>query len=65
VAGYETMFAHNIFPPPTSRRENRVRTFLHAGRVMGAAPNCLVIEDSVAGVAAARAARMTVFGLSA
>ena len=37
--------------------------FLHAARQMGVAPaNCLVIEDSPAGIAAARNAGMAVFG---
>ncbi|HVO02134.1 MAG TPA: HAD family hydrolase [Candidatus Cybelea sp.] len=37
--------------------------FLHAAMVMGVAPeHCLVIEDSVSGVAAAHAAGMTVWG---
>ncbi|GHG93693.1 HAD-IA family hydrolase [Streptomyces lanatus] len=40
--------------------------FLHAARHFGVAPEaCLVIEDSARGVAAARAAGMTVFGLAA
>ncbi len=39
--------------------------FLHAAAEMGVAPaDCLVIEDSVAGVTAARAAAMRVFGFA-
>jgi beta-phosphoglucomutase-like phosphatase (HAD superfamily) len=39
--------------------------FLHAAREMGVAPrDCIVIEDSVAGVTAARAAGMAVFGFA-
>ncbi|MBL8700252.1 MAG: HAD family hydrolase [Alphaproteobacteria bacterium] len=37
--------------------------FLHAARTMGVEPDgCVVIEDSIPGVTAARAAGMTVFG---
>ena len=53
-----------FFPPPTSRRENQVRIFSSTPRAQWAsAPkDCLVIEDSVAGVAAEGAAGMAVFG---
>ncbi len=40
--------------------------FLHAARVLGAAPaRCLVVEDAVAGVQAGRAAGMDVLGYAA
>ena len=64
VADYETLFAPNIFSAAeVSRGKPHPDLFLFAASAMGAAPrDCLVIEDSVAGVAAARAAGMTVFG---
>ena len=64
VAGYETMFAPNIFSAAdVAEGKPSPDLFLHVARVMGAAAkDCLVIEDSVAGVAAARAAGMIVFG---
>ncbi|HEY3623065.1 MAG TPA: FGGY family pentulose kinase [Roseiarcus sp.] len=64
VTGYETLFAPNIFSAvEVAEGKPSPDLFLYAARSMGAAPkDCLVIEDSVAGVAAARAAGMTVFG---
>ena len=64
VADYEALFAPNIFSAAeVSRGKPHPDLFLFAARAMGAAPrDCLVIEDSVAGVAAARAAGMAVFG---
>jgi HAD superfamily hydrolase (TIGR01509 family) len=64
VAGYETMFGPNIFSAvEVAEGKPSPDLFLYAARAMGAAPkDCLVVEDSVAGVAAARAAGMTVFG---
>jgi D-ribulokinase len=64
VVGYEGMFAPNIFSAAeVAEGKPSPDLFLHAARSMGVAPkDCLVIEDSVAGVAAARAAGMTVFG---
>ena len=64
LAGYEALFAPNIFSAAeVAEGKPSPDLFLHAARVMGSAPkDCLVIEDSVAGVAAARAAGMTVFG---
>ena len=64
VTGYEALFAPNIFSAAdVAHGKPSPDLFLFAARAMGAAPrDCLVIEDSVAGVAAARAADMTVFG---
>src|SRR5271166_2762008 len=64
VTGYETLFAPNIFSAAeVSRGKPHPDLFLFAARAMGVAPSdCLVIEDSVAGVKAARAAGMTAFG---
>ena len=51
VAGYETLFAPNIFSAAeVAQGKPSPDLFLHAARAMGAAPkDCLVIEDSVAG----------------
>jgi D-ribulokinase len=64
VTGYESLFAPNIFSSAAvPRGKPSPDLFLFAARSMGAAPeDCLVIEDSVAGVTAARAAGMKVFG---
>jgi D-ribulokinase len=64
VVGYETMFAPNIFSAAdVPEGKPSPDLFLHAARAMGVAPrDCLVIEDSVAGVVAGRAAGMAVFG---
>jgi D-ribulokinase len=64
VTGYETLFAPNIFSAvEVAQGKPSPDLFLFAARAMAAAPgDCLVIEDSVAGVVAARAAGMTVFG---
>jgi D-ribulokinase len=64
VTGYEVLFAPNIFSAAeVAEGKPSPDLFLYAARSMGTAPkDCLVIEDGVAGVAAARAAGMTVFG---
>ncbi len=64
VTGYESLFAPNIFSSAEVQRGKPwPDLFLFAARAMRAAPHdCLVIEDSVAGVTAARAAGMTAFG---
>ena len=64
LAGYEDLFAPNIFSAAeVAEGKPSPDLFLHAARVMGVEPkDCLVIEDSVAGVAAGRAAGMIVFG---
>ena len=64
LAGYETLFAPNIFSAAeVAEGKPSPDLFLHAARAMGVKPkDCLVIEDSVAGVVAGRAAGMAVFG---
>jgi D-ribulokinase len=64
LAGYETLFAPNIFSAAdVAEGKPSPDLFLYAARTMGVAPqDCLVIEDSVAGVVAGRAAGMAVFG---
>jgi len=64
VTGYEALFGPNIFSAAeVAEGKPSPDLFLFAARAMGAKPqDCLVIEDSVAGVAAARAADMTAFG---
>ena len=64
ATGYESLFAPNIFSAAeVAQGKPSPDLFLFAARAMGAQPeDCLVIEDSVAGVAAARAAGMTAFG---
>jgi HAD superfamily hydrolase (TIGR01509 family) len=48
-----------------ARAKSAPDLFLHAAAKMGLAPeDCLVIEDSPAGISAARAAGMTVFGFT-
>lgn len=64
AVGYETLFAPNIFSAAdVAEGKPSPDLFLYAARAMGVEPrDCLVIEDSVAGVVAGRAAGMTVFG---
>ena len=66
VTNYEALFAPNIFSATeVERGKPHPDLFLFAAQSMGVAPpDCLVIEDSVAGVKAARAAGMTVFGFA-
>ena len=67
AAGFDEIFAGKIFSSRDVKRPKPAPDlFLHAARSCGAAPeNCLVIEDSLTGVAAAKAANMQVFYLSA
>ncbi|KQS56273.1 haloacid dehalogenase [Brevundimonas sp. Leaf363] len=66
--GIRPMFEGKIFSAAihVERGKPFPDLFLHAARAMGVAPErALVIEDSEAGVAAGRAAGMTVVGLTA
>ncbi len=64
VAGYDGLFGQNVFSASqVAFGKPSPDLFLFAARAMGVDPSdCLVIEDSLAGVAAARAAGMTVYG---
>ena len=64
AVGYASLFEPNIFSASAVERgKPDPDLFLYAAREMGVEPQaCLVIEDSVAGVQAAAAARMQVFG---
>ena len=64
VAGYDGLFGANVFSASqVPHGKPSPDLFLFAARSMGVEPcDCLVIEDSLAGVAAARAAGMTVYG---
>jgi HAD superfamily hydrolase (TIGR01509 family) len=64
LAGLLDLFAPHLFSATMVRNGKPAPDlFLHAAAEMGAAPeSCVVIEDSVPGVAAARAAGMRVLG---
>ena len=67
AAGFDKIFAGKIFSSrDVARPKPAPGLFLHAARSCGAAPeHCLVIEDSLTGVAAAKAANMQVIYLNA
>lgn len=67
LTGLAHYFGPNVFTASmVARPKPAPDLFLHAARAMGAEPHaCIVIEDSPSGVAAARAAGMTVFGYAA
>ena len=64
VTGLAPLFADRIFTASmVARPKPAPDLFLHAASRMGAQPSrCVVIEDSLSGVRAARAAGMRVFG---
>ena len=66
IVGYAEMFEPNVFSgAEVARGKPAPDLFLHAAACMGAtAGGCLVIEDSVAGVTAAKRAGMTAFGFT-
>jgi HAD superfamily hydrolase (TIGR01509 family) len=67
LVGLHDRFAPHVFSASqVERGKPAPDLFLFAARTMGAAPaDCLVIEDSLAGVQAARAAGMRVIGFTA
>jgi len=66
VTGLRPLFGGNVFSASdVAQGKPAPDLFLAAARTCGVAPqNCLVIEDSPAGIAAARAAGMRVFGFT-
>jgi HAD superfamily hydrolase (TIGR01509 family) len=66
IVGYADLFEPNVFSAAeVARGKPEPDLFLHAARCLGAEPGaCLVVEDSVPGVTAARRAGMTVFGFT-
>ena len=66
IVGYASLFEPHVFSASqVARGKPEPDLFLHAARRMGArAADCLVIEDSVHGVTAARRAEMVVFGFT-
>jgi HAD superfamily hydrolase (TIGR01509 family) len=66
LAGLAERFGDRVFGAElVARGKPAPDLFLHAAREMGAVPErCLVIEDSAPGIAAGRAAGMTVWGFA-
>ena len=66
IVGYADLFEPHVFSASeVARGKPEPDLFLHAARRMSAsAADCLVIEDSVHGVTAARRAEMVVFGFT-
>lgn len=66
IVGYANLFEPHVFSASeVARGKPEPDLFLHAAQRMGAsASDCLVIEDSVHGVTAARRAEMVVFGFT-
>ncbi len=64
IVGYAELFGANLFSArEVAQGKPAPDLFLHAAATLGFAPHdCLVVEDSVAGVTAARAAGMVTFG---
>ena len=65
LTGLDDLFEHIFSASEVARGKPAPDLFLHAAARMGIAPDdCLVIEDSTAGVQAARAAGMNVIGFA-
>jgi HAD superfamily hydrolase (TIGR01509 family) len=65
LTGLDDLFEHIFSASEVARGKPAPDLFLHAASRMGVAPaDCLVIEDSTAGVQAARAASMNVIGFA-